>query len=227
MSKIEDFYHQGVPARCIRLVGTSATSPAPHSPDVLHGMIIVKVRDFLGIAEAGAHVVLDFNYAGAPCVDSKLCLASVPGQTLTCSGGVKQISGTTDGFGNATFTVLGASDNPGSTSSGHVAPYATTACCAVIADGLLLGTKQVAILDQNGSLPGGDGVNGADARIIMSGVIATLAGQPYFPRLDVNCDGAVDGADASYELACVVEALAGAGSGSGCHADAPAGYCPP
>src|SRR5207247_7698555 len=69
-----------------------------------YGTFTVTIRDFSNAPIANADVKLDFTN----CTDGTLCLDAVPdGTTYDCSGTSKEVHGTTDLAGHATFTIQG------------------------------------------------------------------------------------------------------------------------
>jgi hypothetical protein len=139
------------------------------------GQAVVIVRDEFNNS-AGSTVTLVFdNCASNP--NSDLNLASVQpflgnGCTISAPGGT------------ATFRVLGgAKALPGNN------PGITTACCTVLADGVVLGTLRVGAYDLNSS----GGVNAADIALFLGTLFASPAG--YRCRADYNGDGLCNSAD--------------------------------
>jgi hypothetical protein len=237
----------------LTVVGTAPLNPlvaAVNRPDPF-GKLVIKVRDFLGGAVVGCTVTLDFNWPGIPCIDTKLCssnegLVPVAGGTaqhLICSGTQKQLTQTTDNLGNATFYVLGASTNTGSSTSnlpgagrlsnaigGPNAYPNQGACCKVLACGVELATLRVSLLDQDGYVGGFNGLNVTDVNIISKANIWNLheGGNAYMPRHDINKDADVTVTDVNKESLHNIESSPGSGkgSGSGCPAGGgPGGYC--
>jgi len=207
----------------IKVGGThTETIPGDGQPDPTIAYT-VTVNDFNTNPIAGSTVEINFSN----CPDTKLCTVVVAGQTLDCVN--KAVRGSTNAAGQITFKVLGASDNPGTVIPPAIHPGAGSGCVRIYADGIQLGSATSVVYDQNGSLPGGNGVSGLDLSVAKTDVGAVgLGGQGlYKGRTDYNVDGLITGVDLSYQKDNVGKAGLGIGSGQGCYdGGAAQPYCP-
>jgi len=200
----------------IRVVGTRA-APADPTPDPA-GAFKIVVRDFTNNPVVNQPVTLDFTACG----DVRLCQASVNGQTLNCSTGI--VSTTTDQNGVCAMVIMGGGVNDG-TGSGSDVPGP---CVVVRAGATTLGSARFAIYDQDGALPGGNGVDEDDLQLSMLDVLRSYFGlRPFRERSDFNGTGRLNPFDLALHKEAVLRSLAGQGSGSGCaDATGPRSYCP-
>lgn len=201
----------------IKVGGAQTTAGVP-DPTIA---FTVTVRDFANNPIAGSNVELNF----ANCPDTKLCTAVVAGQTVNCGG--PSVTATTNASGQVTVSVLGASNNPGTSVPPTIHPGAGSGCVRVYADGIQLATVTAVDYDQNGSLGAGNGVNGLDLSVAKNDVGAIGLGAAYKGRTDYNTDAAVNGADLSSLKTIVGNSGLGIGSGAGCASGGSVQpYCP-
>jgi hypothetical protein len=150
------------------------------APDPAYPFTIV-VRHFGGRPFSDASVVLDFT----GCTDLKLCSdQGDPNVLMTCQ--YPSIRALSDINGMVTFHVVGGGLNNGAL------PGPTGPALNVFADGVLLKTVRVAVLDQGGF----DGLTGNDHSVWLADF---FSGQP-FARSDYDGDGALTGNDLSLWL---------------------------
>jgi len=192
------------PANChfnafIDVVATNGTTIDPF------GTYTVEVNDAGDLPIEGS--VVTINFAGA--TDIRLCTDFVPdGQTNYCN----YVSAVTNASGIATFIVAGAANNSGGSAGGYFDDV------VVRADSYLLGTITATCYDQNGRIPGGEGVTGTDASMLSTdlGVFGGVDNAGYKGRDDYSHEGWLTGVDASF-----FSTLSGYGTSSvGCT------YCP-
>lgn len=216
---VPDPAHSTVPA-FIRAGGAQTAVGGVPDPTVA---FTITVRDFLNNPISGSNV--EVNYSN--CSDTKLCTAVVAGRTVDCTN--RAVRSSTNASGQVSLSILGGSTNGGTTIPPAIAAGAGSGCIRVYADGIQLATATSIVYDQNGSLPGGNGVNGLDLSIAKNDVGASGLGAPYRGRTDYTADNAVNGADLSALKTIVGSSGLGTGSGAGC-AGAPGGvaqpYCP-
>lgn len=215
-ANVPDPSHSTLPG-FIKVGGAQTTAGVP-DPSIAY---TVTVRDFANNPIAGSNLEINFSN----CSDTKLCTAVVAGQTVDCTN--KAVRATTNAAGQAIVSVLGASNNAGSTVPPAIWPGAGLGCVRVYADGIQLGTVTSVDYDQNGSLVGGNGVNGLDFSVAKNDVGAIGLGAAYKGRTDYNTDGFVNGADLSALKTIVGNSGLGTGSGAGCASGGSAQpYCP-
>ncbi len=140
------------------------------------GAFTVVARRLSGIPVAGASVDLSFS----DCPDLKICTDQRASNVyVDCVN--KIVRGIADMNGSVTFYVLGCARNFGGS------PGALDSTLKVFANGVLLRTVRVAILDQVGC----DGVDTGD---LSAWLTDFFSGQPY-ARSDYSGDGVVDTGD--------------------------------
>jgi hypothetical protein len=200
------------------LVGGTQTPSGQPDPSLA---FTITVRDFANQPVGGAWV--DVNFAN--CSDTRLCTAVVAGQVVDCLN--HTVRGTSNASGQVTLTLLGAGVNDGNTIPPAIAAGSAVGCIRVYADGVQISTATSILLDQNGALPGGNGVNGLDLAIAKNDVGASGLGAPYRGRTDYTMDGLVNGADLARLRDQVGLSGLGLGSGAGCAGGGTAqAYCP-
>jgi hypothetical protein len=213
---VPDPAHSNVPAYV--KVGGAQTNAGVPDPTIAFS---VTVRDFLNNPISGSNVEVNFGN----CSDTKLCTAVIAGQTVDCTN--RAVRASTNASGQVTLSILGGSTNAGTTVPPAIAAGAGSGCIRVYADGIQLATATAVDYDQNGSLSGGNGVNGLDFSIAKNDVGASGLGAAYRGRTDYTTDGNVNGADLSALKAVVGASGLGTGSGAGCAGGGAAQpYCP-
>jgi hypothetical protein len=185
----------------------------------------VTVRDFANNPIAGSFVEVNF----IQCDDTKLCTINVAGQTRDCAN--KAIRATTNASGVATVKVLGASNNTGLARPGiePIFPGAGAGCVRVYADGIQIGTSTAVIFDQNGTLPGNNGLAPGDIAVVVNEVgHAGVPGTAYKGRTDYSKNGDITAADIGFFIPILARAVSGTGSLFGCSLDnvVVQPYCP-
>ncbi len=166
--QVPDPYGSDVPDHLL-VVARNATGR-----DATLGQINITVRDLAGNGMA-ADVVLDFS--GAP----DLALSAVPQDsrmTIDCAQNQVTILSLSNGV--ATFTLMG---------TGTSAPASPPNAVTILANGVLMGSASVAVLDRDGL----NGVTPADLSI-WAGDFFSGANPP---RADLDGDGSVSLADIS------------------------------
>lgn len=156
----------------IRVVGSSSGVP-----DASIGEFLVVVRGLTKDTFNAAAVVADFSR----CPDVAICADPLdPGSFVNC--GAKTVRRFTNVFGEARFTILGASTGAGSAAS-------VDSCVRIFANGVLLRTARFATFDLDGS--GGVGANDLSAWLSDFG-----SGLPW-DRSDFDGSGSVGAGDLS------------------------------
>ena len=151
------------------------------------GQFTITVRDLAHNPIAGSSVVIDFNACAA---DIRVCsVQPVAGVTADCSGAVGSISAVSDGAGSVVLRVVGGARNTAAHTVG-----AGFKCATVYADGVNLGTINVAAFDENGA----GGVNPADISVWLPDSFDYPA--TYRGRSDYNCTNSINPADLSLLL---------------------------
>lgn len=178
-----------VPANCtiptfVDLVacdGTGALPPAARYKAT------VTVRDIGNFPVINATVSISF------CADVKI-YQTIPGGTVVCP--VFTNTALTDVNGQATVVISGAGWNTNGSSYGTDG----LACATWSANGVVIGTSNVATYDENGMIPGGAklGVEASD----LTSLLLDKVGLPYVyrPRSDLNHLGSIDAGDLTYWL---------------------------
>jgi hypothetical protein len=169
MARVPDYTRCTFPA-FIKVVGTKGTVPDPA------GTFSITMRDMGNFPIIGCVVTLDFT----ACTDMRLC----NGAGVTCTPAM--VSGTTNGSGVVTFTVVGGGRHPGGTFAGPGA-----GCVEMRGDGYLMGVATAIVYDLNGATAG-TGKNGVlitDLPLFLNDWHGT--GLPYVGRSDYNQNGAV------------------------------------
>lgn len=197
----------------IPVVGTQRGVPHPG-----HDVLAV-IRDFTNNPVPGADVLFDFT----GCMDVKLCSASVGGGTVDCANG--WVALTADSWGYVRFTAIGGGTNTGN-SPGHA-----SGCVKMWVDGeLVSGASGIPaiVLDQNGALPGGNGLTGADLSLLMGDVfMRTYVSRSDLSAISSDGGGTLTGLDVSVGIGYLLLSQAGKGSASGCHdGSSQQPYCP-
>jgi hypothetical protein len=204
-AQVPDPAHSSVPAY-IRIGGAQTLGGAP-DPDLA---FTITCRDFINNPIVGVTVYVDFTN----CSDVRLCTAVVGGLTMECASRV--VSGVTNGDGQVRMSILGAGVNPGTTVPPAIASGSGSGCIRVFMGVEQLATVTPSLLDQNGALPGGDGVNALDLSILKNDVGASGLGAPYRGRSDYTRDGVVTSADLAALKTSIGNSGLGTGSGAGC-----------
>jgi hypothetical protein len=211
-----DLSHSTVPS-FVR-VGGAQTESGTADPTLAFTMTI---RDFANQPMAGMVVTIDF----VNCSELRLCTAVSGGTVVDCTS--RTVRAITNVFGQAQLSLLGAGVNGGTVVPPAIADGAGRNCARVYADGQQLTTMTVALYDQNGAVPGGNGVNALDLSIAKTDVGAIGLGAPYRGRSDYTGDGAVTAADLAALRTIVGQSGLGLGSGAGCASGgASQAYCP-
>lgn len=123
-----------VPAM-IRLVGRSNTTGIPDGS----GEFQVKVRDLASHPVPNAQIRVEFT----PASTAQLCTTQAPSvSAVHCDPGLPWVAGVTGADGIWTATLMGCSTGP--------APMISGGAARIYADGVLIGTPRVAILDLAG-----------------------------------------------------------------------------
>jgi len=191
----------------IYVVGSNSSGPDSY------GTFTVTIRDFSNAPIANADVKLDFTN----CTDGTLCLDAVPdGTTYDCSGTSKEVHGTTDLAGHATFTIQGGRKIAGPTtlSSTGSPPGPAAGCVQIFENGVPLGNASAVYVNQ--MFVDGSPVNGGDTSVEQREVICAGLGAPYRARHDLQFNGNINGGDTAVIQAQVVRAGLGVGTTLGC-----------
>jgi hypothetical protein len=215
---VPDPAHSTVPAFIV--AGGAQSNAGVPDPSIA---FTITVRDFLNNPISGSNV--EVNYSN--CSDTKLCTAVVAGRTVDCTN--RAVRSSTNAAGQVGLSILGGSTNQGTTVPPAIAAGAGAGCIRVYADGIQLATATSVVYDQNGSLVGGNGVNGLDLSIAKNDAGAAALGAAYRGRTDYTKDGSVNGADLAALKAVVGTSALGTGSGAGCAGNpggVPQPYCP-
>ncbi len=183
----------------LNLVGRSGTAADAHST------FTVVVRDIAHNPVAGCDVSVDFSGC-AP--DIRVAIDQPwPGLAITCAGaGSAVVHATTDGAGQATFSIVGGANNAGTGT-----PGAGFHCATVRACGDLLGTVNVGAFDENSS----GGLNPADISVWLPDFFNSQT--VYVSRSDYNCTNTINPADLSMLLAASFGAGSTQSGGDYCH----------
>lgn len=190
-------------ANSLWLVGTNVggTTADPH------GAQTITVRDFAGNPIAGSAVVIDFT-ACLSASDMGICSVQPvsSGVSTYCGVGTPQLNAVTGPSGDVTFKVVGGAHNNGA----HV-PGVSIKCGEVYADGVHLGTINVAACDQDGN----GKVNPADVSASFTDSLdyTGSGGAIFRARTDLDCNGKDNPADISLLF---VVSLGGASGGVSC-----------
>jgi len=174
------------PANChfnpfIDVMGTNGAVVDPF------GTYTVTVHDAGDLPCPGSVVTINFALA----TDIRLCTDFVPvGQTNYCN----YASAIADINGVATFIIGGAANNSGGSAGAYFDAV------EVRADSYLLGNITGTAYDQNGRIPGGEGVTGTDASMLATdlGVFGGVDNPGYKGRDDYSHEGWLTGVDASF-----------------------------
>ena len=174
----------------IDLVGTNV-SGVPDS----HGEVTITIRDLAHNPLPGSFVVLDFN----GCAPShRVSSVQSGGLTVSCSGPVGTVQGTTDASGQITLRVAGG---------GITGPGSGFNCGVLYADGVMIRHFNVGIYDLNSV----NGLNVADLSLWFGDAFGTYTG-----RADYDCSQSV----APPDLARILPRHFAGESSTSC-----AGYC--
>lgn len=158
-----------IPAH-VRVVGCG-----PAGPDHALGRVTVVIRDLANNPVPSSVVAFDFGQF----TDLALALDQLdPRLTVNCA--TRAVLAVTDQNGRADFTVVG-SGIPGAASPPN--------SLHIYADGLLLGSPSVAMLDRDGT--------GGLTSLDLSLWVADFFSGNYFERADLDGDGEVSGPDLS------------------------------
>jgi hypothetical protein len=141
------------------------------------GEFTISVRDGSNNAVGGSSIVISFDN----CTDVRICNNQPAGGSASCSGGSVEYSGTTDGSGNLTVSIVGGGRGSTVSQSG--------ACATVFADGINLGTMSVAAVD----LDGANGVGSSDLSLWYSDYFSGN----HYARADYDCSSSVGPSDLS------------------------------
>lgn len=235
--------HAGVPdptnsivPKFVRVGGKQTTNPSLPDASLAY---TVTVRDFANNPVAGSTVVLKFT----SCTELRLCSFNLGAQVVNCPA--KTVTLTTNGVGQATFSILGASTLAPPPAPPAVAPGAGAGCVTISADAVPLGTATAVIYDLDGAVPPlgvgsafHNGVHGNDLLLVESEVNANIVdsiangtcgpGPLYRGRCDYNEDGVINSADLSRFLVILGASNGGTGSANGCsdNTAVAAPYCP-
>jgi hypothetical protein len=227
--------HSTVP-KFVRVGGKQTGNPSLPDPSLAY---TVTVRDFANNPVAGSTVVINFTN----CIELRLCSFNLGAQTVDCL--TKTVTLTTNGVGQATFSILGAGTLTGLPVSPPIAAGAGAGCATISADGVPLGTATAVIYDIDGAVPPlgvgpafHNGVKGLDLNIVFADVNAGYtdavvsgacgAGPNYRGRCDYNEDGVINSLDISRYVTILGNSNAGTGSGNGCSDNTAIAvpYCP-
>lgn len=178
----------------VTLTGTQAATPDPA------GMVEVVVRGSCKTPLSNSVVVFDLS----ACTDARICDLGIAGQLVSCPD--RTIRAVTNAFGVARVSLVGAAFNPGG------APGAGPPCVRVYADGFWLKDMTLAILDQNGSIPGLEATD-------LASLLADLGVGQYVARSDYDRDGYIGITD-------FVRLLQYLGVGASVHGCDPGTLCP-
>lgn len=195
--------HCAVP-RYVRVVGTWQGVPDPT------GRYTVIVRDAAGIVCPDVRVTLDF----INCSDIRLAMNQAANATLQCANDA--IAVVTNTLGEATFTVVGAS-NAFACGAPMCPAGAGAGCVRICAGGVPLGNATAVVYDLDGVSPGAeDGINALDFDYVRNEIACAGIGGPYHGRADYSMDGVVNGVDlATYRQMVLIPAMVGGGSRQG------------
>lgn len=160
---------------CIFPGHVTLVSCGPTGPDSVAGHCTAVIRDLAANPIAGVTVTLDFSSVG----DMAIALDQQdPRLAVNCA--TRTVSTLTDANGVASFTVLGR---------GLPAAASLRGSLRIYADGILLGSPGVAVLD----LDGVDGLTLADFALWTADFFSATSPQ----RSDLDGNGSVDLADLS------------------------------
>ena len=195
--------HSAVP-RYVRVVGTSYGIPDPT------GKYTVVVRDAAGVVCPDVPVTLDFF----ACTDTRLAIIQTPDARLLCANDA--ITVVTNALGEATFTVVGAS-NAFPCGSPMCPPGPGAGCVRVCAGGVPLGNATAVVYDLDGVSRGAEnGINVLDIDYVRNEIACANLGGPYKGRIDYNMDGIINAADlATYRALVLTPAMLDSGSRQG------------
>jgi hypothetical protein len=163
------------PAHCtkpafIKVVGYSGTTPDSR------GTFTVTVRDIGNFPVVNSLVVIDFTGTA----DIKLC--NTQPQGLDCVVGPpvqKDVWARTNASGVATFTIVGACNNTGASAGAGLNGV------TIKADYVTIGVATAVVFDENGAIPGNNGVTAAD----FVSLLKDWGSGTYFGRSDFALDG--------------------------------------
>lgn len=162
---------------CITLVGHDATG----APDP-GGLFTVTVRDLANNPIPNALIRIDLT--GAP--DLTLCGTQQAGLVVSTSAAAMYVEGRTNALGQFTTSLMG-----GSNGMGNGTPQRNLG--KIFADGMLIGSPNVSVLDLDGV--SGVGIND------LAAWLADFASAESFGRSDYDCNGGVGINDLSIWLA--------------------------
>ena len=151
------------------------------------------------------------------CTDGTLCLDAVPdGTTYDCSGTSKEVHGTTNLAGQATFTIQGGRKAPAPACIGSACspPGPGPGCMQYFVNGEPMSNASVVYVNQ--SFLDGSPVDGGDTHVEQLEVACAGLGAPYRARHDLDFDGVINGGDTSAMQAQVNRAGLGVGTTIGC-----------
>ena len=132
--------------------------------------------------------------------------------------GPSTVTTAANGFGVATFRVVGASNNP----NGALLPPTPCPCAVAKSGAVILGAFCVATVDQDNLV----GVGAADLGAVITDVIYSQTHLPvYFPRSDFEADGDDDAADLGKMINIFLTLVTNGTDGSSC--GDPGGVCCP
>jgi hypothetical protein len=183
-------------------LAAAAFTPVPSPPDCDLPKGIPFVGSTAGVADpAGEWTVTVRDELHQPLANSvvavdvctsefRLCTTQ-PFSGLIVMCDFHRVMAVTNGFGVATFRVVGWAVNPGGGTPGAPSSGSSSACAAIRADGVLLGTVPIAAYDQDGS----GGVATADLALLLNDRFSLMGTTENRTRSDYDFNGSVGPTD--------------------------------